>query len=230
MGMSVENFHPEKPKPKRYLPEVRTIIESDIYLRWGIEALRDISDEEATLRHTQRMANCGYLLAKHLAKDRGYAQEDIELFVEACLLHDIGKIEVPPKHLTKLHDEFGPEDLAEVSKHAYQGYEILRHDKRSPRVFYPVLLHHEFQERSYPDTDASMLKLMEDMEDVDIDNARLLAMLDVFDRLAFGSPPENPPIQIERVVAKLKMQFKSEEDAEIIDFLYGQYEKIKELS
>jgi len=228
----MEIFNPEKAKPKKYLPEVRAIIESDIYLRWGIEALRDISDEEATLRHTRRMANCGYLLAKHLAKGRGYTREDIELFVEACLLHDIGKVEVPPKHLVKLHEEFGPEDFAEVSKHAYQGYEILRHDKRSPRVYYPVLFHHEFQERSYPDTDARMLKLLGDIEDVDVyvDLARLLAMLDVFDRLAFGSPPENPPIQIERAVEKLKIQFKAEGDAEIIDFLRGQYEKIKELS
>ena len=80
--------NPEKPKPKIYLPEVRKIIESDIFLKWGLRQLEGINDEGDTLRHSQRITNLNYLLAKHFK----YSEEDTELAVQAGLLHDIGKI------------------------------------------------------------------------------------------------------------------------------------------
>jgi len=215
---------PEKPKPKIYLPEVREILENNVFLKWGLQQSEGINDGGNTLRHTQRVTNCGYLLAKHLAEKNNLSSEDIELFVEICLLHDIGKIKTPTSILTKPWKEFTEDDRKIVSEHVREGKKILKMQGCSPRVYNPVLLHHEFQEKSYPEIDIEAA----DFEDEDIDNAKLLAIIDVFDRLAFGAS-NIPPIPLNEASEKLKKQFKTEGDAEIIDFLISQYETIKDL-
>lgn len=219
--MTLEDFHPEKPKPKIYLPEVRTIIENDKFLISGQKVLAGMSAKKDTLRHSQRMTNLGYLLAKH----RSFSEEEIKIFIETCLLHDIGKAEIPQKYLSKTTGKFGPKDLKIVGVHAYRGYACLKKKERSPRVYNPVLLHHEFQENPYPAIGVQF----KGIEDIDVDNARLLAMMDVFDRRIFGSSniPPQPPEQAEE---KLKEQFDQPGDAEIIAFLFLQCEKIKNLN
>lgn len=219
--MTLEDFNPEKPRSKIYLPEVRAIIESDKFLRDGQKDLAGMSAKKDTLRHCQRMTNLGYLLAKH----RNFSEEEIKIFVEICLLHDIGKTEIPQKYLSKITGKFGPKDLKIVGVHAYRGYAYLKNRGRSPRVYNPVLLHHEFQENPYPAIGIQF----KGIEDIDVDNARLLAMLDVFDRRIFGSS-NIPPQPREQAEEKLKEQFNQPGDEEVINFLFSQYEKIKELS
>jgi HD-GYP domain-containing protein (c-di-GMP phosphodiesterase class II) len=225
--MTLENFNPEKSKSKIYLPKVRAIIESDPagFLKKREKDLAGMSAKKDTLRHSQRMTNLGYLLAK----ERNFSEEAIKIFVEICLLHDIGKIQLPQKYLARPFGKFSAKDLEVVRKHSIQGYAHLKQEKRSPRVYNPILIHHEFQEQPYPDTKAYVLKLMENMEDIDVDNARLLAMLDVFDRRVFGSS-NIPPQSREQAKEKLKEQFNQPGDEEVINFLFDQYEKIKELS
>ncbi|MCX6762458.1 MAG: HD domain-containing protein [Candidatus Moranbacteria bacterium] len=223
--MTLENFHPEKPKPKIYLPEVRAIINSIKYLRDKEKELTGKGDKKDTLHHSQRVANLGYLLAKH----QKFSDEETNFFVETCLLHDIGKMQVPVKYLTRASGKFGSKDRKVLTHHPDWGYSILKDEGRSPRVYNPVYYHHEYQEQSYPDTKAKVLKRMENTEDIDFDNARLLAMADVFDRRIFGSsniPPQLP----EQAEEKLKEQFDQPGDAEIIAFLFLQCEEIKNLN
>ncbi|MDI6778161.1 MAG: HD domain-containing protein [Patescibacteria group bacterium] len=166
-----------------YLDPVRKIIENDIFLRWVREQLDLISDEGDTLRHTQRMTNCGYLLIRHLAREQKLSNDDIELFVETCLSHDLGKIEVDYKSLIKTSGKFSPEDFEIVKQHVEKGYDILKHCGRSDEVYNPVLIHHTFQPDPYPPL---AIKRKKNMNERDKRNGRLLAMTDVFETCAFG--------------------------------------------
>ena len=69
----MEIFNPEKPKKKRYLPEVQAIIEiinnegkgkNKDFLKQREKDLASMSEKKETLRHSQRMTNLGYLLAR----------------------------------------------------------------------------------------------------------------------------------------------------------------------
>jgi len=142
------------------------------------------------------------------------------------LLHDIGKKDIPPKHLTRQFDKFSPKDMEVVRKHVRIGYTELKKAKRSPRVYNAVLLHHQFQEIPYPKIGAEFREI----EDTDVDNARLLAMLDVFDTLAFGRPYVRiEALPLDQVKEKLAIQFDQPGDESIINFLASQYEKAKSL-
>jgi HD-GYP domain-containing protein (c-di-GMP phosphodiesterase class II) len=228
--MTLEDFNSEKSKPKIYLPEVRAVIESinsesEDFLKKRQKDLAGMSAKKDTLRHSQRITNLGYLLAK----ERNFSEEEIKFFVEICLLHDLGKIQLPQKYLARPFGKFSAKDLEVVRKHSIQGYAHLKQEKRSPRVYNPILIHHEFQEQPYPDTKASVLKLMENMEDIDVDNARLLAIIDVFDRRVFGSS-NIPPLPREQAEKELKKQFDQPGDEEVINFLFLQYEEIRNLN
>ncbi len=213
---------PEKSKPEIYLPEVRAIIERDRFLLDGQKALASMSDKRDTLHHSERITNLGYLLAKH----HNFSKEETRLFVEICLLHDIGKTEVSRKHLTKPFGKFGPKDFEAVKKHPRYGYSYLKHEGRSPRVYNSVLLHHQFQPDPYPKIGAEF----KEIKDEDVDNARLLAMLDVFDTRVFGrSYAKIQPQPRDIAEEELKKQFDQPADKEVIDFLFLQSEKIRSL-
>ena len=229
--MSLEEL--ERPRPKIYLLEVRSIIEiinnegrdkNKDFLKQREKDLASMSEKKETLHHSQRMTNLGYLLAKK----KNFSDEETKFFVEACLLHDIGKTEVARKHTARFSDKFSPKDLEAIKKHPRAGYSYLKHEGRSPHVYNPVLLHHLFQEKPYPKIGIEF-QGMDD--DVDIDNARLLAMIDVFDTLVFGRPYVKIfPLPLDRAEEKLKAQFNQPGDEEGINFLFSQYETIKGLS
>ena len=211
-------IYQEKEKSRTYLPEVRVILENDIYLKWALRMLEEINDKGNTLQHSQRMANLGFLLARHL----NYLKEETEFFVEVNVLHDIGKIEIDSSILTKPSDIFSEEDLKKVSQHALDGFGIV--ERRDPRAAHIILIHHEFQEKPYPKIDIKTLSLPKK----DMEIARLLAMIDVFDRCAFGAT-NIKPLPLAQCKARLMEQFKQEGDEEIIDFLISKYETVKEL-
>jgi len=233
----MEIYRPEKFKSSAYLPEVQAVLaavierdknnpEAKNFLPNSLKIISDLSDKKDTLRHSQRMTNLGYLLAKKL----NFSKEEVEFFVEACLLHDVGKKDIAWKHRARLSEKFSKVDRREMKKHPKYSYQYLRWAGRSPRVYYPVYLHHAFQEDPYPETKADFLKSLDGLEDKDVDNARLLAMLDVFDIMAFGRPYVRiSPIPLEDARQKLAELFGEAGDGEMIEFLVGQYERIREL-
>lgn len=223
----------EQPKPKIYLPEVGEIILSDPtgFLKKCEKELAAEPDKKETLHHSQRIANLGCLLAK----ERGMTDQETRFFVEACLLHDIGKIKIPDKYLTKKSENFTEKDFNVIKMHPEWGYKYLKSEGRSPYSYLPALLHHEFQdERSYPPTQRLLKKLGDIEEDADIDiiidNSRLLAILDVFDTYAFGRPYVNiKPKTLDEGEEMLNKQFKEPGEREIISFLKSKYETIRKL-
>ena len=234
----MEIFNPEKPKKKRYLPEVQAIIEiinnegkgkNKDFLKQREKDLASMSEKKETLRHSQRMTNLGYLLARK----KIFSDEETKFFVEACLLHDIGKTELPKKYLAIPSKKFSEKDLKVVSQHSMLGYKYLKDEGRNSRVYNPILLHHEFQKRPYPNTKASILRILGTMDDTDIDNGRLLAIIDNFDTQAFGRSYvdiKSAPLGEVKKWIQVEAGFNQPGDEEVIDFLCDQYEKIKELS
>lgn len=211
-------IYKEKEKSRTYLPEVRVILENDVYLKWALRMLEEINDKGNTLRHSQRMTNLGFLLARHL----NYSKEETEFFIEVNVLHDIGKIEVDSSILTKPSDIFSEEDLKKVSQHALNGYGIV--ENRNQRAAKIILIHHEFQVKPYPNIDIKALN----MPPEDTELARRLAMIDVFDTCAFGRQ-NIKPVPLTQCREILMKQFEQKGDEEIIDFLINKYDNIKEL-
>lgn len=224
MGTDMEGRHHEQPSPKIYFPEVRAIIDGDKtnFLNDRLKDLTGLEDKKDTLHHSQRITNLGYLLYNHL----NITSVSIEQFVEICLLHDIGKKDIPSKHLTRQFAKFAEKDMNVIRQHPRFGYTLLKNARRSPRVYNAVLLHHQFQPKPYPKIGAEFREI----ESCDVDNARLLSILDVFDTCAFGRPyVDIKPLSMEGVRKALASQFNQSGDEEIIDFLCLQYEKIKDL-
>jgi putative nucleotidyltransferase with HDIG domain len=236
----MEILKPEKFKSDKFLPEVQAILKEIIeidkkttdpdknknFLPDSLMMLSDLSEKKNTLRHSQRVTNLGYLLAKKL----NFSEEEIRDFVEACLLHDIGKKDIPRRVLSPPDGKFNDDDRREMDKHPMHSYKYLRWAGRSPRVYYPVLFHHESQLRAYPKTNAVFLKALDGTEDRDVDNGELLAMIDFFETMAFGRPyVKLPPAPLEMVRKSLTELFHKPGDPEKIEFLIRQYETVKKL-
>lgn len=215
----MEHSISEKPRLPVYLSEVGDVFQSDAFFKTAEDKLRSMSDRENTLRHSRRVVNIGCLLAKHLK----FSEEKMEDFIEACFLHDIGKTKIRnPEALMRPEGEFTKEDWEIISEHARMGYLHLREAGRSPRVYNPVLLHHAFQDQAYPEIGIEAASLTEE----DIDMARLLAMVDVFDTCVFGRDNIRS-IPIEQAKAALMKQFGETGDKELINFLERNIETIK---
>jgi hypothetical protein len=213
-----------------YSPEVRQMIGRSTFLLSCQKMLADIGDKNETLHHSQRAANCCFLLAKHC----GLPEEQAGWFTVAGLVHDIGKAKLPLKHLARLYTKFSVRDRKILKLHPKLGYIFLKHEMRkkedSFRVYNPVFAHHLYQKDSYPDTKGTVLRILGTFDDLDFDNARRLAMVDVADTCLFGRPSINmcpsPPDQVRKILIE---QFQTPEDKSLIDFLISQYPSIKNL-
>jgi len=128
---------------KRHVEEV-----AKLHLR-TIEALALAIEakDHTTHKHLQRVR----VYAIEIAKELGFAQEEIEALRAAALLHDIGKLAIP-EHIINKPGRLTPEEFEKMKIHPVVGAEILE------RVAFPypvapiVRSHHERWDGSgYPD-------------------------------------------------------------------------------
>jgi len=99
-----------------------------------------------TCGHSERVA----LLSRHLAKEAGLSDREVERIYMAGLLHDVGKIGVPESVLQK-PGKLTPEEFDEMKKHPVIGARILSDIKQISDIIPGVLHHHErFDGRGYP--------------------------------------------------------------------------------
>lgn len=68
--------------------------------------------------------------------------EDIEVLMLSGLLHDIGKLTLPPEIVNK-QDKLTESEFATVKTHTLKGYQILKNKDIDERVKYAALMHHE---------------------------------------------------------------------------------------
>lgn len=152
----------------------------DVVRQWG-ESIE--SKDAYTQGHCVRVADLGCALARRL----GWDDRRLFWFRVGALLHDVGKIDIPPEILNK-PDRLTSEEWAIMRSHPEAGVELLRGIDFPDDVLPIVLSHHEkWNGSGYPhglSRDAIPL------------SARILGLADVYDALVTdrsykkGFPPE----------------------------------------
>ncbi|MEJ2451678.1 MAG: HD-GYP domain-containing protein [Gammaproteobacteria bacterium] len=104
--------------------------------------------DEYTLTHSINVCILALTFGRHMQLPR----EQLEILGLGALLHDIGKLRVPPEILNK-PDRLTREEFEIMKKHPVEGYNILREDLlMSPEILDIVLHHHErISGQGYPE-------------------------------------------------------------------------------
>jgi putative nucleotidyltransferase with HDIG domain len=144
----------------------------DLVQKWA----QDIESKDSyTFGHCERVAD----LACAIARDMGFDETAMFWFRVGALLHDVGKIVVPPEILNK-NGPLTPDERAIMERHPVAGVELLR-DVEFPWDVIPMIRgHHErWDGHGYPDALAG--------EAIPL-TARILCVADVFDALTTDRP------------------------------------------
>lgn len=144
----------------------------DLVQKWA----QDIESKDAyTHGHCERVAD----LACDIARDMGFDETTMFWFRVGALLHDVGKIVVPPEILNKA-GPLTPDERGMMEQHPVAGVELLQ-DVEFPWDVIPMVRgHHErWDGHGYPDRLAG---------DVIPLAARILCVADVYDALTTHRP------------------------------------------
>lgn len=136
----------------------------------GVVATLELKDPY-TRGHSDRVANYSLILADALGK---FNQEELKYFYYACLLHDVGKINIPDKILLK-PGKLTDEEFTIIKSHPVVGAEILKDVEGIEYCIDVIKYHHErWDGKGYP-------------EQLSGDNipllARITAIADAFDAM-----------------------------------------------
>lgn len=128
-------------------------------------------DQESLYYHVLNVS----ILSMMLAKNLGFAEEDIKLIGLAALFHDIGKLKIPTQILRKTEPLNAPE-INLLKMHTKYGVELLKLTEAFPTNAYDIILqHHEMLDGSgYP---AGLNAAQIDKK------AKLVAVVNEFDNL-----------------------------------------------
>jgi putative nucleotidyltransferase with HDIG domain len=132
--------------------------------------------DESTAAHTWRVA----LYTQALAEAMGLARPDVERAMQAAVLHDIGKIDIPYGILAK-PGRLTDEEYEVIKTHTVLGHDrLIRMGETDPLVLSLVRSHHERMDGSgYPDG----LK-----GEAVPRPARIFAVIDTFDAMTSRRP------------------------------------------
>ncbi len=167
--------------------------------------------------HIQRMAHYSTLIAGRL----GWAEEALDMLLQAAPMHDVGKLGTPD-HILLKPGRLTPEEFGIMKKHTSIGWDIL-HGSSSPILQLAAeiaLSHHEkFDGSGYPNG----------LRGDDIPLAgRIVAVADVFDALTSQRPYKNA-WELARAIEFLEQGRDSHFDATCIDAFLGQMDAVLEI-
>ena len=176
-------------------------------------ALAIEAKDHTSHRHLQRVR----VYATEIAKELGFAQEEIEALRAAALLHDIGKLAVP-EHIMNKPGRLTPEEFEKMKIHAAVGAEILE------RVAFPypvapiVRGHHErWDGLGYP----------EGLKNEEIPRgARVLAAVDCLDALA-SHRQYRAAISLDAAMEKVASMSGSNFDPKVVEVLKRRYRELE---
>jgi len=119
---------------------VNELVDEILSSRKDLINLKDVRQQDEFLfAHLVNVCALSIMLASKI----GYSKEKVKSIALGALLHDFGKIIIPPSLLHKESD-FSPEELLELRKHTLYGYNILKDDSSiNSTVKITVLMHHE---------------------------------------------------------------------------------------
>ena len=148
-------------------------------------------------------------LLKIMAKEFRFSETETKSLEYASLLHDAGKIELPPALLSK-HKPLTDEEFKVIMKHPRQGVKYIKDmDLLKPAI--PTILHHHerWDGKGYP---SGMKK-----EQIPL-TARILSIIDAFDAMYYGRPYKER-ISLEEIEIELKKQRGKQFDPKVVDTL-----------
>jgi putative nucleotidyltransferase with HDIG domain len=155
-----------------------------------------------TAGHSERVTD----LAMDIGRELGLPPDEIDLLHRGGLLHDIGKLGVPPSILDK-PGKLTEEEFAVIRRHPSKGGEILEPIPNLQKVIPLVAQHHErFDGKGYPNGLSG--------ESISL-HARILAVADVCDAL-FTDRPYRPGWSREKVLAYTRENAGQQFDPEVV--------------
>ena len=166
--------------------------ENKTFIREMIEAFAKTIDmkDKYTNGHSTRVAEYTALLTKEL----GYDEETVEKYYNIALLHDIGKIAVPPEILNK-PGKLTDEEFAKIKSHSGQGYIVLKDISIMPELAIGAGAHHERPDgKGYP-------KQLKGDEIPRV--AQIIAVADTFDAM-YSDRPYRKRMNFEKAVSIVK--------------------------
>ncbi len=133
-----------------------------------LHCLRDLNDQ--TFAHSINVALICYVIGSWL----GFSRKELETLTLGGVLHDIGKVTLPPELIlkpTKLTDD----EYETIKTHSVRGYNILREKEVDNHVKFAAMMHHERCDGSgYP------MGLKADQID---SHAKIVAIADVYEAM-----------------------------------------------
>lgn len=153
--------------------------------------------------HTKTMLR----LIRAMGKTMHLSEIETKALINASLLHDAGKMQVPSKLLRK-QKPLTDEEFKLMAKHPRKGIELLKNlEILKPAI--PIILHHHerYDGQGYP----SKLR----KEKIPL-GSRILSVLDSFDAMFFGRPYRKGR-PLEEIEAEFKKQKGKQFDPKIVD-------------
>ena len=179
--------------------------EDRLYIREMTEAFAKIIDmkDRYTNGHSRRVAEYTVMLAKEL----GYSDEEVERYYNIALLHDIGKIGVPPEVLNK-QGQLTDDEFKIIKAHSASGYNILKDIEVMPDLAIGAGAHHERPDgKGYP-------KGLKGEEIPRV--AQIIAVADTFDAM-YSDRPYRKRMNFEKAVSIIKEVAGTQLEKDVVD-------------
>ena len=179
--------------------------ENKEFIREMIEAFAKTIDmkDEYTKGHSTRVADYTAMLAEEL----GYKEEDVEKYYNIALLHDIGKIAIPPEVLNK-PGQLTDEEFNIIKSHAARGYKVLKDISIMPELAIGAGAHHERPDgKGYP-------KGLKGDEIPRV--AQIIAVADTFDAM-YSDRPYRKRMNFEKAVSIIKEVSGTQLQSDVVD-------------
>ena len=164
-----------------------------------------------TRGHSTRVADYTAMLAREL----GYDDETVEKFRNIALLHDIGKIGVPPEVLNK-QGKLTDQEFGVIKSHSALGYEALRKITIMPELAIGARSHHERPDgKGYPQGLSG-----EHIPRV----AQIIAVADTFDAM-YSDRPYRKRMNFDKAVSIIKEVSGTQLQSDVVDAFLRLVEK-----
>ena len=177
------------------------------------EAFAKVIDmkDRYTNGHSTRVAKYTAMLAKELGCD----EETVEKYYRIALLHDIGKIGVPPEVLNK-PGKLTDEEFETIKSHTALGYEALKEINIMPELAIGAQAHHERPDgRGYPNhLQGDQIPRV----------AQIIAVADCFDAMYSNRPYRNR-MNFDKVISIIKGVSGTQLASDVVDAFLRLVEK-----
>lgn len=179
--------------------------ENKIFIREMIEAFAKTIDmkDKYTNGHSNRVAEYTAMLTKEL----GYDEETVEKYYNIALLHDIGKISIPPEVLNK-PGKLTDQEFNIIKSHSAQGYKVLKDISIMPELAVGAGYHHERPDgKGYP-------KGLKGDEIPRV--AQIIAVADTFDAM-YSDRPYRKRMNFDKAVSIIKEVSGTQLTSDVVD-------------